>query len=175
VRSRRGRERSERSTAAEPSSVGPEDEAKRAVEHALRALSRRGLTASELRTRLSDRGFRDAAVEASLARVAELGYVDDAAIADAVLRDASRAHHGTRRIARTLARRGVASSVAEEAVRDRREEDLASARAFVAKRFPAGVGGDLRARARALRMLFARGFSHDVARLAIGVDVDLGD
>lgn len=171
MRSRFGRER-RRATAEGPASSRPEEEAKRAVEHALRALSRRGLTASELRTRLVDRGFADVAVEAALGRIAELGYLDDAAIADAVVREASRAHHGTRRIARTLARRGVAANVAEEAVRDRRDEDLASARAFVAKRFPGGVRGDVRERARALRMLFSRGFSHDVARLAIGVDLD---
>jgi regulatory protein len=174
VRSMRGRGRIGRPAEVEPSGR-PEDEAKRAVESALRALSRRGLTAAELRTRLSARGFADVAVEAALGRVEELGYLDDAAIADAVLREASRAHHGTRRIARTLARRGVAADVAESAVRDRREDDLASARAFIAKRFPGGVGGDARMRARALRMLFSRGYSHEVARLAVGVDVDLDD
>jgi len=170
----RGRDRTGRSAETEPSG-SPEEQAKRAVEYALRALSRRGLTAAELRARLSARGFAEVAVDAALGRVQELGYLDDAAIADAVLREASRAHHGTRRIARTLARRGVAASVAESAVRDRHDDDLASARAFLAKRFPGGVGGDARVRARALRMLASRGYSHEVARLAVGVDVDLDD
>ena len=107
------------------------------------------------------------------ARLAELGYLDDALVADAVARGAERKHQGSRRIALTLGRRGVARDVVERTARASGAGDLARARAFLARRFPGGLGASRLDRQRATRLLHARGFPGDIVRQALGIDVDI--
>jgi regulatory protein len=149
------------------------DETARAIAEAVRALARRGLTASELGARLSARGFGRPAIEAAIARLREVGSLDEALVADAVLREASRRRRGSRNVAAILARRGVPAEIAARAVRESEATDLERARDLVAARFPAGMAAEPRSRARALRLLVACGYPEEVARNALGID--LGD
>lgn len=153
----------------------PEEERQRALAAALRALGRRALSTSELRSRLESRELPPEAITAALERVAELGYLEDAGVAESVQREGRRRHYGSRRVARTLARRGITGDVATRAVRETEASDLEGARALLAKRFPAGIGEDRRERARALRLLLTRGYPQRVARIALGVDFDVGE
>jgi regulatory protein len=150
----------------------PEEQRKRALAAALRMIARRGLTASELDARLAARGFERAAIEAAVERLREVGYVDEAAVADAVAREAARKHQGSRRVAQVLARRGVTAEHAERALRDSEEHDVESARALVLRRFPGGVDRDRRDRARAFRWLVTRGYPPAVARSALDIELD---
>ena len=68
-------------SATELASVRAEDERARAVAAAVRLLSLRARSRKDLGERLRRRGFRAAAVEAALTRMAALGYLDDAAFA----------------------------------------------------------------------------------------------
>lgn len=170
---------SRRRHAADPEAPGAtrsrsaDEERRRAITAALRALGRRALSASELRERLEAREHPPEAIAAALERVSELGYLEDAVVADSVQREGQRRYHGSRRVARTLARRGISGDVAARAVRETEERDLEGARALLAKRFPAGIGRDRRERARALRLLVARGYPQRVVRIALGVDFDV--
>lgn len=86
-------------------------------EYALRALSRRSHTLSELEAKLRRRSLDDADVTAVLERLRAHGYLDDAKVAEthSVMRRDLHAM-GPRRILAELKRRGVADATAESAV-----------------------------------------------------------
>lgn len=84
---------------------------------ALRLLSHRARTRSELRRRLVARTFRPARVDHCLDRLAARGLLDDASVAAAFVRD--RLHHRPRastRLTQELRAKGVAPEVAERVV-----------------------------------------------------------
>jgi len=138
-------------------------------------LARQPRSRVELERALARRGHDGPTVAATLARLQQSGYLDDALVADAVARGAERKHQGSRRVALALRRRGVARDVVEQAARASREGDLERARALLARRFPGGVGVTRAERQRASRLLAVRGFPGDVVREALGIDVDVSD
>ncbi len=89
----------------------------RATAHAVRLLSVRARTRSELEQALTRRGYLPGAREAALKRVAELGYLDDAAYAKGraavLLGEGKLAPAGVRR---RLVARGVSEADARAAV-----------------------------------------------------------
>ena len=90
---------------------------------AIGMLGRRPLTASELRSRLTDRGHDERAVEQACARVHEAGFLDDRRLAyEFIVLRGPRLGHGRQRLLRELARRGVASELAEAAWRQAVEQ-----------------------------------------------------
>ena len=114
-----------------------------------------------------------ALIEATVQRLFEQRYLDEAAVADVIVREAERRHLGSRRVAQTMTRRGVPGEVAGEAVRESGEGDLERARALLSRRYPTGLERDPRALEKAVRLLVRRGFPYGIARQAIGLDVDL--
>lgn len=152
----------------------PERARRKAFATAVRSLARRPRTVVELTQLLERREYDAEVVEATLERLRELGYLDEEAVAGAVVRDAARRNLGSLRVARTLARRGVPSEIAGAAVRESGEEDLERARRLVARRW-AELGRDTRLREKALRFLVGRGFPMGVARKAVGRDFDTED
>lgn len=157
-----------------PKPLDPATARERALGVALRALVRGPRTRGEIESALVRRGYGEETIAAVTARLAEIGYLDDALVADAVTRGAERKHHGSRRIALTLGRRGVSRDVVEQTARATGAGDLERARAFLARRFPGGLAAaDRFERQRATRLLLARGFPGDVVRKALGIDVDI--
>jgi SOS response regulatory protein OraA/RecX len=136
-------------------------------------LARRPRTAAEIAAALGRRGLDEAVVEGVVEELRASRLVDDAAVADAVVREAERRRRGTRRVAHELQRRGVSSELREAAVAASAAGEAEAARRVVGLRFPGGVPRDRRGIGRALRMLVARGFSADAARRALGIDVDV--
>lgn len=133
--------------------------------YAFRALSGRALTEAELRARLRRRTTDEALVDEVLARVQELGYQSDAAVARA---EGIRRGVGGLRVRHTLKRRGLNEALIEEtlATRDPAEEQaeavtLLSRRwsSFTRKRDP---------RASAYAFLARRGFPGAVIWAAMG-------
>ena len=147
----------------------------RALACAFRALARGPRTRAEITATLARRGHGAEATAATLARLDELGYLDDALVAGAVARGAERKHLGSRRVALTLGRRGVARDVVQDTARESGATDLERARAFLVRRFPGGVPADRPARQKIMRQLAARGFPGDVVRKALGIDFDVDD
>ncbi|BDI22217.1 regulatory protein RecX [Herbiconiux sp. L3-i23] len=135
------------------------------------ALARRGLSESEVRTRLMDKGFTDEQVAPEVERLRRAGYLDDRRLAEEVIRiEAERKGKGRTAIIAELRRRGIdqddyADALAEldqESERERAEEiavrKLGSLRAL-----------DPRTAERRLYALLARrGYSGELARNAVG-------
>lgn len=143
---------------------------------ALRLLTLRERTESELRLKLRRKQFEPAEIDAAIERVRQLGYLDDARFAkgraEALL---SRGRLGPRAVAARLAASGVERNQAREAVSNAMSErdELTLAKAALRKK---SVDlQDPKARARAARFLLGRGFSSDVVRRALGVELQGDD
>ena len=86
-------------------------------EYAVKALSRRALTVSELRARLERRAARIQDVNEVLERLAAVDYLDDSRVAESYSRFRKECEAlGPKRVVRELQGRGVDTSVAEAAV-----------------------------------------------------------
>ena len=163
--------RGRREPGAEPR-VDPE----RCREDALRLLERQRRTRADLARRLVDRGHAPAVVDAVLARLAEVGLVDDAEYARAWL--AGRLHRrmaGWRRLEGELRAKGVAAGdiARARAVLEAREgtgDELAAARQALAQAARRYARLDARTRRQRLYALLARrGFDGDVIRRALDI------
>jgi regulatory protein len=123
----------------------------RARVQALRLLARAPHTRRGLARKLAARGFGAASIRHALARVSELGYLDDRAFAESWMRSRiSTGKDGGTALYRGLLARGVARPLAEEAVSGMysHEEEVLQAR-----RLTEGLS-----RTAAIRRLAGRGF-----------------
>ena len=151
-------------TQEELSALADEEARRRAMESGLRLLSYRPRSERELRDRLARKGFGQAAIAATLARLRGLGYLDDAAFARFWAETRQQSRPRSRWLmASELRRRGVAQSTAEEATADISDEEVAYQ---VASRRVQALRGleHHHFRERLGRFLTSRGFSYDVAR-----------
>ncbi len=95
--------RQQRAAVADPSPV---------LEAAARFLEARPRSVAETRRRLLDAGYPTSLVETALARLQDLGYLDDAAFARAWVESRDRAHpRGEAALRRELARKGVSDEL----------------------------------------------------------------
>jgi len=87
---------------------------------AARLLESRHRTVHEVRRRLTDAGYRPDLVDAAVARLADLGYLDDEEFARAWVASRDRAHpRGERALRLELARKGVAREIVDEVLGER--------------------------------------------------------
>lgn len=97
----------------------------------LRRLRTRSLSVREARAVLAEATIPSEATEAILARLGELGYLDDAALAEHLVHIAvDRKGQGRQAIARTLAQRGVPRDVADAVIADLPDDDAERALEF---------------------------------------------
>lgn len=126
-----------------------ESESIRAKERGLALLARASHSRLGLERKLLSKGFSTAAVGSAIARIAELGYLDDRAFAEAWVRSrlASR-REGWKSLYRGLLRRGIGKRMAEEAVDGQypEEEELERARDLAAALPPRKAASRLAAR-----------------------------
>lgn len=91
---------------------------------ALNLISYRARTRAELRRRLQQKGFRPARIDPCLDRLQEKGFLDDAAVAAAFVRDRLRHRpRGKAALSSELRAKGVAGDVAERTIGDVFDED----------------------------------------------------
>ena len=94
-----------------------------AFDCALRVLALRDHSEAELRRKLKEKGYDEAGVEGSVARLRELGYLDDARFARGFAASAIRNGRGYgTRLKLELARRGVAGEIVRETLEALAEE-----------------------------------------------------
>lgn len=138
--------------AAEPTG----DPRPRAGARAFDALASRAHTVKQMRTRLTRAGFEDDVVTDTVARLLELGYLNDGTYADAWVAT-RREHrlHGEVRLRHDLAQRGVAPETITLAVVDDGEE-LTRARAAIERRVGSLTGLHWEAFSRRLGSFLAR-------------------
>jgi regulatory protein len=134
-------------------------------DYAVAALERRSLTVAELKRRLDRRAARSQDVREVLQRLREIGYLDDAQLAESYARF-RRDYEGLGRlrILRDLERRGVDTKLAEKSVRQtfRGSDELELVRAQIRKRLGSRAGepvNDRKQLAALFRALLRAGFS----------------
>lgn len=119
-----------------------------------------------------------AAARAVAAHMAGVGAVDDAAFATGRARSLARAGRSRRAIAAHLAAKGVPSALADAALPDAPEAELAAALAYARRRrlgpFREGPA-DAEQRLRELGKLARAGFAQSVAARAMGLDPDAAE
>ena len=141
-----------------------------AVRRGLRLIARRARTRHELRERLTVE-HTPATVEQALDRLAELGYLDDAALAAAYLSTVRAGERSASTLRSELRRRGVAAGTAQAALESHDDESasLAAAR----RRLRALSRLDPERRMRRLRdHLLRRGFDPDTVRRTLAATPD---
>ncbi len=136
-------------------------------ELALRALSYKERTVSELRSWLAERGVEEAGIEEVIALLAETGAIDDASFARRYAEDKRQlAGWGPERISRTLSARGVAPRHIEDALAV--EDEATQLRRAVALLGDRGIRcASERERERALRLLVGRGYPLELSYEAV--------
>lgn len=167
-------------TVDEQAALLAREQTHRARAAALDHLTYGAKTTAEVRRKLRDKGFDDAAVEDAVAHLADYGYLDDAAYARAFAhgRFAGRGH-GPQRLRADLLRRGVAREAVDEALAAlAASEDLGEAARRQGRRRWRALARetDLRKRKqKTMDFLVRHGFAFDLARtvadeLARGAD-----
>ena len=143
---------------------------------ALRLLTRRDYTTTELRTKLRDREFPEPEVATAIADLAHEGFVNDRRVAESFVRVASNLKgRGRHRIERELEQRGVDRGIIREVLAALPVADeTASIRRFLErKRLPARLSPA--EHRRTFGQLMRRGFSADLIASALrsrGPEVD---
>lgn len=149
---------------------------------AARYLEARSRSVAEVRRHLASAGYASALVDGAIARLLELGYLDDTAFAGSWVASRDRARpRGERALRVELARKGVADETIRTILADRAAEhasdgagvledgprsadDAAAERLLARKAAAIGRAGDPRTRRRKAYALLARnGFDPDVA------------
>jgi regulatory protein len=138
-----------------------------AFEAALAALGRRERTSAELLSWLNRRGYGAAEVEAAIARLSDLGELDDERFARRYAEDKRELRGwGADRVREALLARGVPASIADSVA----EEDSREAQVRRGGELLAARGRSLADdadRARALGYLTRRGYDYEIAYEAI--------
>ncbi|MDT4997189.1 MAG: regulatory protein [Pseudonocardiales bacterium] len=145
----------------------------------LQLLDRRARSRTELATALRRRGVPDEAARAVLDRFAEVGLVDDAALAETVAATQHRERGlAGRAVARKLRQRGIPDADVDRALAQvDADSERGAAERLVARRLPALRGADPAARTRRLVGLLARrgyapALAYEVVRAALDADLD---
>lgn len=157
------------------------------LEAAARFLEARSRSVSEVRRRLGGAGYRTDLVDGAIARLTELGMLDDEVFARAWVESRDRARpRGERAIREELRLKGIDRSTVEAVLQDRREggvmdagdgrvdADGAAAERLIAKhlRGLARIADPRQRRQRAYALLARNGFDPDTCRAAAATVVD---
>lgn len=141
------------------------------AQRALGLLSRREHSARELERKLGARGVEPREARATVDRMREAGWQDDARFAELLVRSRASAGQGPLRIRAELATHGLDRETAAAALSGFEETVGADwvelARELVRRRFPEALTGDHTAQRKAADFLLRRGFSMEHMRTAM--------
>ena len=132
-----------------------------AMERALRLLSARAHTSSELRQKLLRAGFPFAEVEQAVAECEKRHYLDDRMFAQDCAGLWLDRGHGARSIRCKLRQKGIPAELANDVLSDTEEQEPEAACRAIEGKLPSLLRekDSRKRRAKALRFLAARGFS----------------
>lgn len=129
--------------------------------HAVSLLSRREHSAAELRQKLSQAEHSQSQVEDTLNWLQQHDLQSDERFAQAFVRSRSQRGSGALRIKQEMKQRGVADTLIESTLNAAEIDWFALAVAVRCKRFGEQVPEDFKDRAKQLRFLQYRGFTHE--------------
>jgi len=143
------------------------DENRHALEAAVRMLEMRDRSEQEVYRKLTDSGFSGPSAAAAVARLVELGYLNDAAYArQAVSRLQKK--YGSLRIRQELRSKGIQDSLIADSLDEADREDQVAAAVIIARKSYFRKSGEPEtAYRRAYAALARRGFTPDVVRAAL--------
>jgi regulatory protein len=131
-------------------------------QRAIALLARRDYARAELAARLARGGADPGEVEATLDELQHAGYLCDARFASSVVRQKA-SSFSKRAIVHALKEKGVGREAADQAMAQLQDVDeLAAATALWQRRF-GSPPADERDKARQVRFLLSRGYSHGIA------------
>ena len=136
-------------------------------------LARAARSYAEVAEHLAARGLDPEVVAATMARLVERGYVDDAALAERRAEDLLlRRGAGRLKVAHELTRRGLTDTVIDRAIAGVLEgrSEIALGRAALGRRFGDAVPASRAERAKAFRFLVGRGHPPDIVSEILGED-----
>lgn len=158
--------------------LGAVDDPAVVLEAAVRFLEPRQRSIGEVRRRLTRVGYRDELVEGAIARLVELGVLDDQAFARTWMKSRDRARpRGERALRRELALKGVEREVADNVIAERDaaepEADAEAAKRLLERnaRALARVPDPRARRQRAYALLARHGFDSETALAVIGAQL----
>ena len=143
-----------------------EDESRKAITAALNLLSYRPRAAGELRGKLREKGYAPEAVDAAVARMRELRYLDDEAFAERWVesRQSSRPR-SERMLKRELAQKGVDKETIERTVEEAGVDEYGDALELARKKYQSLRHEERDVRYRRLSgLLGRRGYGYDIIR-----------
>jgi regulatory protein len=144
-------------------------------DYAIRLLALRDYTASEMRRKLSERGYIEIAIEPVVEELISSSKLDDRRYGFNIVAYRSRRGQGPARIRHKLRQSGLSAEAIDEAVKggDDPPDFLALARAARSRKFGPGIPKDRKERAKQGRFLQYRGFSNDHIRAVLEGDPEL--
>lgn len=156
-------------TAAEIAALQAEDEKKRAYAAALTFLGQRARSQLEVTQRLQQRDFSPAAIEQTLARLQQEGYLDDATFGQQWVANRQRFRPRSERALRyELRRKGMDAPLIDEVLQDAAIDEDAAAWTALQPKLARWQGLErVQFMQKAGAFLARRGFDHAVARRAV--------
>lgn len=146
----------------------PQAQLQEALDHGFRYLGHRDRTVAEVRRHLERKRIEPGGIEAALAELRRLGYLDDARFVQRFAEDRRRLDGwGTDRIERRLVALGIEPAlIATGLAGDTGHDERAAAIELLKRRLPGPPATD-RERERALGLLARRGYDLDLAYEAV--------
>ncbi len=136
-----------------------------ALKYALKILGYRDRSMSEMRQKLTGKGFPKNVVEGTIAYLEEKAFIDDRRLAELLKRDAvERRHFGAQGVRSYLIRRGIAKDIADEMAES--DNDYLGAAMQLAEKKMRSMGrlDSVTIKRRLLGLLARRGFTSDEIR-----------
>lgn len=145
------------------------DEPDRATNAALNLLTHRGRSEQELRQRLRQKGYTQSAIDETVTRIIDWGYLDDEQFASAWVEQRSNARPRSRRaLAYELRQKGVDREIITEAIEGASIDEAADALRLAAQKWRRDRDQPLeKRRQRTASYLARRGYSWQIAKQAI--------
>jgi regulatory protein len=146
-----------------------EDETKKAITASLNLISYRARAAGELRSKLREKGYSPDAIDAAVARMQELNYLDDEAFAERWVASRQNTRPRSERMLRQeLAQKGIDRETIEQAIEEAGVDEFGDALELARKKAGSMKALDRDARYRRMSgLLGRRGYSYDVIRRVI--------
>jgi regulatory protein len=135
-------------------------------------LARREYGREELSARLVSAGFQESTALSAVERLTSEGLQDDRRFVDNFIQSRVQQGKGPVRIRLELGQRGVGETLIDEVLDERDDKWRSLARTIRQRKFGPDQPRDFREKARQMRFLQFRGFTHDQIHAAFGPDAD---
>ncbi len=143
------------------------------LDYAYRLLAQRSYSEVQLAEKMLAKGFTEAAVARTVARLKEQGYLNDARLAADTAERLRQRGFGQERIREKLTQHGIAADTATTVLATTSSDDeREDAQRFLASRFSADTLKQPKIVARAFRLLISRGYPQEVVEQLLGSGFD---